>query len=40
MMACALGALARPFARSPVVARPPDRPETCTNQTISTRIMG
>ncbi len=33
-LACALGGLARPFAR------PPDRPETCENHRKSTKIIG
>ena len=36
-LACALGGLARPFARSPV---PPDRPETCENHRETTKIIG
>lgn len=34
-LACALGGVARPFARSPL---PPDRPKTCQNQRKTTKI--
>ena len=37
-LACALGGLARPFARSPVPPVPPDRPETCENHRKTTKI--